>query len=135
MNTAVLGPGAGALKPVADVPGAASTPCWFAIARALHDLPTWARYGATTLLVALSFLVHDILVQDAPGYLIFFVPAVILSSLFLAQGSGIWAVLLSAGLIAALAHRHGHLRRWWPPHHGLIRHDQLWSSIELLMCG
>jgi len=69
-----------------------SVPRWFAIARALHDLPTWACYALTTLLVGLSFLVHTIIVQDAPGYFIFFAPAVILSSLFLAQGSGIWAV-------------------------------------------
>jgi K+-sensing histidine kinase KdpD len=128
MNTAVLGLGAGALKPVADVPGAASTPCWFAIARALHDLPTWARYGATTLLVALSFLVHDIVVQDAPGYLIFFVPAVILSSLFLAQGSGIWAVLLSAGLIAAFQ---------LPPTFilGFAHDEEVWAFIIFLATG
>ena len=79
-----------------------STPSWFAIARAVHDLPTWARYALATLLVLATFLLRYGLVHDAPGYhFIFFIPAVILSSLFLAQGSGIWAVLLSTALIKA----------------------------------
>ena len=96
MNTAVLEPSAGALKPVADAPRAPSTPCWFAIARALHNLPAWARYTLTTLLVSLGFLGHTITVHDAPASFIFFVPAIIMSSLFLAQGSGIWAVATGA---------------------------------------
>ena len=81
-----------------------STPGWFAIARRLHDLPTWARYAIATLLVLIvTFLMRYTVVHDAPGYhFIFFVPPVILSSLFLAQGSGIWAVLLSTAVIKAL---------------------------------
>ena len=80
-----------------------STPGWFAIARRLHDLPTWARYAIATLLVLIvTFLMRYTVVHDAPGYhFIFFVPPVILSSLFLAQGSGIWAVLLSTAVIKA----------------------------------
>ena len=72
-NAAVLALCAAAAKPTTDKQSLCSTPSSFAIARALHDLPTWARYAFSTLLVGLGFLVHGIVVQDAPGYLIFFV--------------------------------------------------------------
>ena len=71
---------------------------------------------------------HGIVVQDAPGYFIFFVPAVILSSLFLAQGSGIWAVLLSATLIKAFL-----LSPTFTL--GFARHEDLWALIVFLTTG
>ena len=75
-------------------------PSWFAVAQKLHSLPNWGRYALATLLVLVTFFIRYALMGDAPGYhFIFFVPPVILSSLFLAQGSGIWAVLLSAALL------------------------------------
>jgi len=80
-----------------------SNPTLFAVAQVMHDLPRWARYALATTLVLLTFALRQLIVQDAPGYhFIFFVPSVILSSLFLAQGAGIWAVLVSAALIKAV---------------------------------
>jgi hypothetical protein len=68
--------------------------------------------------------VHTIIVQDAPGYFIFFAPAVILSSLFLAQGSGIWAVLLITGLIISPILRVG-----------FTHHVDLWALIIFVTTG
>jgi two-component sensor histidine kinase len=77
-------------------------PSWFRVAEYLHGLPFWARYGLATALVLVTFALRYTLVRDAPGYhFIFFVPAVLLSSLLLARGSGFWAVFLSAALIDA----------------------------------
>ncbi len=78
-------------------------PGWFAIARRLNDLPTWACYAIATVLVLLTtLLMRYIIVHDSPGYhFIFYVPTVAFCSLFLARGCGIWVVLLSAVLIKA----------------------------------
>jgi len=68
-------------------------------------------------------------VQDAPGYhFIFFVPSVILSSLFLAQGAGIWAVLVSAALIKGVL---------LSPSHGMgfSRQEDFWALVVFLGTG
>ena len=67
--------------------------------------------------------------HDAPGYhFIFFVPAVILCSLFLAQGTGIWAVLLSAALIKAF---------FLPPAFSLelASREDFWALMTFLTTG
>jgi two-component sensor histidine kinase len=75
-------------------------PSWYRGAKHLHGLPFWTRYALATALVLVTFAMRYTLVRDAPGYhFIFFVPAVLLSSLLLARGSGFWAVFLSAALI------------------------------------
>ena len=83
------------------VPGRAeAVPRWLRPARALHDLPLWGRHALATLLVMATFGARYALVGDAAGYhFIFFMPAVILSSLFLAGGTGIWSLLLGTALI------------------------------------
>ena len=67
--------------------------------------------------------------QDAPGYhFIFFVPSVILSSLFLAQGAGVVAVLVSAALIKAVL---------LSPSHGMgfSRQEDFWAFVVFLGTG
>ena len=106
-----------------------SHPTLFAIAQVMHDLPNWARYALATTLVLLTFALRQLIVQDAPGYhFIFFVPSVILSSLFLAQGTGIWAVLLSAALIKAVL---------LSPSHGMgfSRQEDFWAFVVFLGTG
>ena len=106
-----------------------SHPTLFAVAQVLHDLPSWARYALATTLVLLTFALRQLLVQDAPGYhFIFFVPSVILSSLFLAQGAGIWAVLVSAALIKAVL---------LSPSHGMgfSRQEDFWALVVFLGTG
>jgi two-component system, sensor histidine kinase PdtaS len=106
-----------------------SHPTLFAVAQVLHDLPSWARYALATILVLLTFALRQLIVQDAPGYhFIFFVPSVILSSLFLAQGAGIWAVLVSAALIKAVL---------LSPSHGMgfSRQEDFWALVVFLGTG
>jgi two-component sensor histidine kinase len=106
-----------------------SHPTLFAVAQVLHDLPSWARYALATTLVLLTFALRQLIVQDAPGYhFIFFVPSVILSSLFLAQGAGIWAVLVSAALIKAVL---------LSPSHGMgfSSQEDFWALIVFLGTG
>ena len=103
-----------------------SHPTLFAVAQVMHDLPSWARYALATTLVLLTFALRQLIVQDAPGYhFIFFVPSVILSSLFLAQGTGIWAVLLSAALIKTVL---------LSPSHGMgfSRQEDFWAFVVFL---
>jgi len=79
--------------------------------------------------VLATFILRYTLVHDAPGYhFIFFVPAVILSSLFLAQGSGIWAVLVSTVLIKAF---------FLSPTFSFefARHEDLWALITFVITG
>lgn len=78
-------------------------PSWFKIAQHLHEMPTWARYVVATALVFLTTLLRYAFLPDAFAYVfIFFFPAILISSLFLSQGSGLWTVLLSAISIKAV---------------------------------
>jgi two-component system, sensor histidine kinase PdtaS len=77
-------------------------PSWFKIAKRLHDLPIWAHYALATALVLLTLVVRYSIVADHEGdHLLFFMPAILLTSTVLAYGSGTWAVLLSAVLVKA----------------------------------
>lgn len=69
----------------------------------LRRWPIWARYSATTLLVALAFGVRLVTATDPYDHpFIFFVPAIVLAAILFDRGSGIYAVFLSA-LIAIYA--------------------------------
>src|SRR3954454_5118450 len=106
-----------------------SNPTLLAVAQVMHDLPRWARYALATTLVLLTFALRQLIVEDTPGYhFIFFVPSVILSSLFLAQGAGIWAVLVSAALIKAVL---------LSPSHGMgfSRQEDFWALVVFLGTG
>ena len=106
-----------------------SNPTLFAVAQVMHDLPRWARYALATTLVLLTFALRQLIVRDAPGYhFIFFVPSVILSSLFLAQGAGIWAVLVSAALIKAVLFSPS---EWM----GFSRQEDFWAFVVFLGTG
>ena len=72
-------------------------PSWFRVAQQLHRLPAWARYVLATVIVLFTLLLlHAFLPATSEYRFIFFLPAVLLSSLFLAKGTGLWAVILSA---------------------------------------
>lgn len=72
-------------------------PSWFRVAQQLHELPAWVRYVLATVTVLFTLLLlHTFLPATSEYRFIFFFPAVLLSSLFLAKGTGIWAVILSA---------------------------------------
>jgi len=78
-------------------------PSWFKIAQHLHEMPTWARYVLATALVFLTTLLRYAFLPNAFEYIfIFFFPAILISSLFLSRGSGLWTVLLSAISIKAV---------------------------------
>jgi two-component sensor histidine kinase len=64
-----------------------------------RGFPTWARYGATTLLVLLCLGLRLLIFGPGPGlsFLLFF-PAVILAGIVFDHGTGIYASLLSAVL-------------------------------------
>lgn len=63
--------------------------------------PVWARYLVTTAIVFLAFSIRIAFsVALSEDYFLFFFPAVVLSSVLFDRGSGIWATLLSAGLVS-----------------------------------
>jgi two-component system, sensor histidine kinase PdtaS len=66
-----------------------------------RGLPVWARYLISTLVVFVAFglrLAFSITLRE--DYFLFFFPAIVLSAVLFDRGSGIWATLLSAGLIS-----------------------------------
>ncbi|MGQ7794640.1 sensor histidine kinase [Faunimonas sp. B44] len=74
---------------------------WFWLAQLLHDLPIALRFTLATCPVLFTFAVQQLFLPEAADYpFIYFVPAVLFSSLFLARGAGLWTVVLSAALIA-----------------------------------
>src|SRR3954454_2961837 len=106
-----------------------SNPTLLAVAQVMHDLPRWARYALATTLVLLTFALRQLIVEDTPGYhFIFFVPSVILSSLFLAQGAGLWALLVSAALIKAVLLSPS---EWM----GFSSQEDFWAFVVLLGPG
>jgi two-component sensor histidine kinase len=63
--------------------------------------PMWARYLATTVIVFLALalrLAFSITLRE--DYFLFFFPAIVLSAVLFDRGSGIWATLLSAGVVS-----------------------------------
>jgi two-component sensor histidine kinase len=63
--------------------------------------PVWARYLSTTAVVFLAFAVRlafSITLRE--DFFLFFFPAIVLSATLFDRGSGIWATLLSAGLVS-----------------------------------
>jgi two-component system, sensor histidine kinase PdtaS len=69
----------------------------------LANVPPWARYAMTTILVLVAFAARHLLVQavlfDGNPYLLFF-PAIILAAMLFDRGSGVLAVMLSTALTA-----------------------------------
>jgi two-component sensor histidine kinase len=63
-----------------------------------RGFPVWARYAITTVLVLLAFSVRVSLLGDGYVYLTFF-PAIVLTALLFDRGNGVWATLLSAGIV------------------------------------
>ena len=63
--------------------------------------PLWLRYSATTILVALSFLLMKALQEFTPvqGYFLLF-PAIFLAAVAFDRGSGFYATALSTVLLA-----------------------------------
>jgi len=106
-----------------------AVPRWFSCARALHELPIWIRYALATCFVAVTFLPRYALVGDEIGYhFIFFMPAVVLSSLFLAGGTGIWALVLGSALIGA----------YLVPHDlalGFVQRESFWALAVFFATG
>src|SRR5688500_15936836 len=74
----------------------------FSLTARSRSLPTWARYGATTLLVLACLVLRLLMFGSEPGlpFLLFF-PAVILAGIVFDHGTGIYASLLSAALAVA----------------------------------
>lgn len=78
----------------------AGLPLWFRFAQPLHQLPVWARYALATVLVLASLVLLRAFAPAPPEFpFIAFFPAILLSSMFLAKGTGLWAVILSAVLV------------------------------------
>jgi two-component sensor histidine kinase len=64
-----------------------------------RGLGVWSRYGLATLLVLLSLVAALTPLLKSYPYLAFF-PVVVLCGFFLGRGSGVYATLLSAALVA-----------------------------------
>lgn len=63
----------------------------------LRGWPVIARYAATTLLVALSFVTRSFVLEPEDGHpFIFFVPAIIVVSVLFDRGNGLFACFLSS---------------------------------------
>src|SRR3954465_3151511 len=69
--------------------------------RQFRELPWYLRYGATAVLVMLSFSIRSRFSESlGPFPFLLFFPAVIISAIVFNRGSGYVATVLSAGLAA-----------------------------------
>ncbi len=82
--------------------GPLSVSIWSRISLYSRSLPIWGRYGLATLLVLATAAFPYQWGADGIGHpFVLFFPAIVTSALFFAQGSGIWAALLSTALIGS----------------------------------
>ncbi len=82
--------------------GPLSLSIWSRIPLYSRTLPIWGRYGLATLLVFATAAFPYRWGADGFGHpFVLFFPAIVTSALFFAQGSGIWAALLSTAVIGS----------------------------------
>jgi two-component sensor histidine kinase len=71
----------------------------FRLSSPLRRAPTWARYLAATIIVLTFFATRCVIAGAMGGYpFLLFFPAIILVAALVDRGTGVYAVLLSAGL-------------------------------------